>query len=571
MTVVACGEVDGTAAFWVESGRPTLTATLMFRCGSADESATEAGWQHLLEHLVLHEHAGGGQLSINGEVSLQHTAFDAHGPADEVAAHLTALAEWLSAPSFERMETERRVLAAEAAQRGTAGVPNALSMRFGARGPGIVAFGELGLGRATPDLLRSRAARVFTRENAVLMLDGPPPPGWRLPLPSGQLVSPPAADQIEKFPAGYLDAGLLASGLIRRTPAATILPEALRREFVREFRERLGGAYSPFCGYEYADADHAVAYVGTDINAVDHPDCASIARAVIRTHSQRGPDEGVLAEIISMIIQGIRDPYAQFALARRAGALHLSGEDPGVSLDQVISEYEAVTSEDVRQHAGEFLDTLLLGMPPDATRPSLMRMISQPTAPPRVRPTQGRRHANWPGCLDRLIVDDRGTVLAAGDKAIDYPHADLAAYLTYPSGIRHLVRADGWGLTIDPDEWSGGTDVVTNLDAMVPAELHAPQRDPLGRQPFKRSGFWRRHQAMWGIDLKDPSLRADPAARLLAEGSVWLIGAVVVVGIGVVVALQLGVSAERIVKYLAVMVAVQIGMAFAFRTRDGDE
>ncbi|HXH79792.1 MAG TPA: hypothetical protein VNJ48_14930 [Nocardioides sp.] len=516
---MARDEIDGVATFWVDSGRPTLTASLMFRWGSGDEPATESGWQHLLEHLALHERMGGGQLQINGEVSLQHTSFDAHGPADEVAAHLSGVAQWLSEPSFARMDTERRVLAAEAAQRSSVGLPNALGMRYGAAGPGIVAFGELGLGRATPELLAARARAVFTQQNAVLMLDGPPPPGWRLPLPSGRLRVPQPVHAVEELPAGYVDAGLLASGVVRRTPAATLLPETLRREFVDEFRERLGLAYSPFCGYEYADADHAVAYVGTDINGAERG-CATTARDLLQTHAERGPDEVVVSEIKAMIIQGLRDPYATYGLALRAGGMHLAGEDPHLTLDQVVAEYESITADDVRIHAAELLDSLLLAMPPLADEQQMIRMVTQPTTTPRVPPTQGRKHANWPACLDRLIVDGHGTVLASGDQALDYPHADLAAYLTYPSGIRHLVRADGWGLTIDPAQWSGGSGVVASLDAAVPGDLHTPQREREGRESFNRASLGGRYRPLLALNTrKDPVVKSDPTARLIAQGS----------------------------------------------------
>ena len=68
--------IDGVACFWVDTGRPTLTARLLFRAGSADEPLHESGWLHLLEHAVLHGR-GGGTLHVNGFVSPLITAFDA--------------------------------------------------------------------------------------------------------------------------------------------------------------------------------------------------------------------------------------------------------------------------------------------------------------------------------------------------------------------------------------------------------------------------------------------------------------------------------------------------------------
>ena len=68
MTLVRETVVDGVRTMWVDSGRPTLLATLMFRAGRADEVLTTAGWLHLLEHLALHG-LHRGSLAVNGSVA----------------------------------------------------------------------------------------------------------------------------------------------------------------------------------------------------------------------------------------------------------------------------------------------------------------------------------------------------------------------------------------------------------------------------------------------------------------------------------------------------------------------
>jgi len=128
--------VDGVRCFWVNSGRPTLAAMLMFRYGGADEPLPESGWQHLLEHLALHGR-GGGTLAVNGSVTPLLTTFEAHGPVDQVVDHLSSLSRWLAAPDVGDLDRERNVLAAESATRGSA-VLRALSWRYVARGPGVM-------------------------------------------------------------------------------------------------------------------------------------------------------------------------------------------------------------------------------------------------------------------------------------------------------------------------------------------------------------------------------------------------------------------------------------------------
>ena len=93
MTTLHQTNVDGVQCFWVDSGRPTLSAGLMFRCGIADEPLQESGWLHMLEHLALHDR-GGGALHVNGSVTPLLTMFESHGPADQVVDHLTGVTRW---------------------------------------------------------------------------------------------------------------------------------------------------------------------------------------------------------------------------------------------------------------------------------------------------------------------------------------------------------------------------------------------------------------------------------------------------------------------------------------------
>src|SRR4051812_26766166 len=105
-------EVDGVPCFRVESHRPTLGASLIFRVGQGDETFATRGLLHLLEHACLHGR-GGGALEINGSVNLLTTSFDAHGPVERVAGHLSDISRWLTDPDFRALEHERQVLRAE--------------------------------------------------------------------------------------------------------------------------------------------------------------------------------------------------------------------------------------------------------------------------------------------------------------------------------------------------------------------------------------------------------------------------------------------------------------------------
>ncbi|HEY6743325.1 MAG TPA: hypothetical protein VI110_13280, partial [Lapillicoccus sp.] len=51
--------IDGVQTYWVDTGRPTLTASLTFRQGQVDESLPKRGWTHLIEHLALRDGGSG--------------------------------------------------------------------------------------------------------------------------------------------------------------------------------------------------------------------------------------------------------------------------------------------------------------------------------------------------------------------------------------------------------------------------------------------------------------------------------------------------------------------------------
>ena len=76
----------------------------------------------------------------------------------------------------------------------------------------------------------------FTRGNAALVLDGPPPEGFRLPLRDGPrrpVPEPPASG--DPRPAAYVaDDTMSVSGEVARTPAASVLPELLQRALGRD-------------------------------------------------------------------------------------------------------------------------------------------------------------------------------------------------------------------------------------------------------------------------------------------------------------------------------------------------
>jgi hypothetical protein len=519
--------IDGVQCFWVDSGRPTLASWLLFRSGSADEPLNESGWLHLLEHSVLHG-KGGGALHVNGFVSPLITGFETHGPAAQVTRHLGDVTAWLSDPDLRDLDRERGVLRAEAGLRGGPG-ERAFAWRYGSRGPGVVAMGEPGLGRATPQRLQPLASRVFTQGNAVLVLDGPPPDDLALRLPAGGLrpISP-AVPCEDELPAWYVDpAGLVLSGVVTRSPAGTVLPDLLQRTVREQFRNRDGASYAPWSWYEAVDAEQALAVVGADIATEAYPTLAGRTANLVRLFANEGPPEDHLRELVEARVQAMNDPYNAVGIALRAAHDHLRGREP-LTHDEVIGELEEITLDGVREAAQELRRSLMLGVPGNARAPENMRQLAQPIKRGHV---SGRRfrHRDWPAVSAYLVVDVDDAHMVAEPEYQCYHADEVEGLHRFGDGGRHLVTADGWGLTVNPEEWHKGDTLVAALDAMVPQDRHLPMPAREDASRWQRMHVLRRWWAARNTP-KSPMVLGILTVVLTVLGLVILVFGPVLVG-----------------------------------------
>lgn len=483
-------EVDGVRCFWVDSGRPTLAASLIFRAGKVDETASTSGWMHLLEHMALHESSKGGALSVNGSVSLLDTRFDAHGPPAQVVDHLLATTSRLSMPTFEHLSRERDVLQAEARLR-SGEVLDALLWRYGTRGPGLAGFAELGLGRANAVGLTQLSSQVFTRANAAIALDGPPPKGLRIDLPDGDHVRPiPVAVPCSgASAAAYPDRrGLVASGTTPRSPAATLFPLLLQRSLQDRLRHQDGAAYAPWSHYEPVDDTTALIVAGSDVSERHAASATSTLVEIVDGIRREGPATEHVRDVVTQVVQQMRDPYNISAFAWRAATRHLHGA-PTETIDEILDEIASVTDQEILAVTASFRDSLLIGSPDLTALPDGL----QPVRRPIVEAHRGRRfpHKNWPGDRVLFSISDDAVQLVLHKEAIGVKRKEITGLALYPNGSRAIIGADGWNLVLDPNEWHYGDDARLALEHAIPQRLHLPQSAELQPESsFTRNSFW---------------------------------------------------------------------------------
>jgi hypothetical protein len=416
-------------------------------------------------------------------VSALITSFDAHGPVSEVSRHLRRVSVWLGSPDLRDLDRERGVLRAESELRGGP-LHHALGMRYGATGPGLASYDEPGLVRATTDALDARCRRVLTKGNAVLVLDGPPPVNLRLGLADGSyLPPPPARSTLAEFPRVYQEpAGLVLSGVVDRSPEATIAAEVLREAVEQEVRTRAGAAYAPWATYERVDVEHAVLAAGSDLMPQLVPrilhTAVDVVDRLVSGVSQAKVDGHVRARL-----QSLQDPYNAVGIAVRAAQAVFDDKVPP-TFEQLQTEVEQTDPEKVRAAFGQLRTTLLLGAPGGAKLPRHATTLGFP-ATEGWPGTRGHRHRDWPRRRGRFHAGPQGFQITAPDgTATAVSMDDLAAVIASDDGTRHLVRRDGWTLIMAPDAWRGGAALVRAIDELTPAHLRLP-RAGAGSLPFR--------------------------------------------------------------------------------------
>jgi hypothetical protein len=468
-------DVNGVLCFYVDMGRPASAAHLIFRQGTADEPLHETGWLRLLEHLALLDRESLSR-PINGQVSMLLTRFAAFGATDELVDHLGALCRWIAEPDLQMLARERGVLQARAHQRRDAMI-RSMTWRYGATGPGVTSYAEVGSLRATPELLAERAWRVFNAANAILVLDGPPPGDLKLPLPGGEYLPPKPAEPVQRrIPAAYRDdAGLTLSGAVSRTHEATFLPGVLERAVHDGLRETTGGVYGPWSSMTEVDDQHLVVAGGSDVVPEILSNVATAGVDVVRRLAEEGVPRAWVEEAVQYRLKRLDSPAALADVALESAYAVLSDRVPR-SHEELLDQLRNTDPQLVDTAARELDATLLVGLTDGAKLPRGVKLVSFPDAEPTA---EGKRHShvNWPADMTTFSADPRIAEEVRGTTAHAMPIGDVVALFSWRDGTRRLVGRDGSVLEMEAQQWADSDGLAAALDAAVPDELHVPMPD----------------------------------------------------------------------------------------------
>jgi hypothetical protein len=481
-------EVDGVPVLWADLEGP-FHAHLLFGVGQAHETLPLHGITHLVEHLVL-SGSNEGPHAYNGTTGLVTTSFVAAGEVSHVVAHLADVCRGLRQLPLHRLEHERQVLRAEAAQRPT-GPGDVLAMwRWGPVGYGLSAYEEMALKWVGAPQLAPWATR-FNRHNAVVWMSKPPPAGLRLELPEqdARPQAPGLVSQAAPLPASFPieGRGVSFSFLGRREPEAMPAFWLLHHRLEQRLRHQLGIVYGVTGGNDVLDADTR--------HWMFRLDC-------LEENSRRVQDEALV------VLRGLGEPPTHEEWERWVAARSLGMEQPTdvrraqfldvsalevlmgrgpLSMDEYEQRAAAVTPEQVNAYLIEARRSLVIGvvapaeLPDDLARPLPLYSGS------RVNGTvlsPSTRHPN-PHVHSAVVGQEGATLVFQTGDVVSVRAANLAGALCFDDGTRHLMSTDGFHVKIAPEEWQDAGPALQALDAGIDPYVRIPAgtREPSPERP----------------------------------------------------------------------------------------
>ncbi|AYF98467.1 insulinase family protein [Protaetiibacter intestinalis] len=483
--------VDGIPT--LHGARPgPLTAGLLFRVGRADEPLVAAGVTHLVEHLALHGRDVGA-LDHNGTTNDTFTAFQVTGSERAVVAYLNGLCAALRALPLERLEAEKDVLRTERAQGGGGAVDIQRTERYGAQGPGIVPYGEVGLGRIDAAAVSEWARTRFTRGNAVLWLTSDRiPAGLDMRLPDGPRIPVPEWQEAERPHPAYVvgaPGGVLLDAVLPRSAASSMFSRVAGRMLFRELREEAGLSYT--AASDYQPIDGARAHVTLQADALPE-------RHEAVTH-------GVIDVLLRLRAGDVEDRDLDAVRATVAEIAALAATDVGFLFTSAFDQLMGEPVEDPATFAAESLEIGATEIAEVAELFYADAIAQIPegdlewagfTAAPRwsasavdgeVFPVRGQPQY-------ALKIGEEGASLHTPEGDVTVRYADCVGYLTLPDGARTLIGRDGFRVVIEPTQYADlDVSTLSTLDerlsdVTIPLPARPPEEIPVGAS-MRWSGY----------------------------------------------------------------------------------
>jgi zinc protease len=509
-----------------------VQACLLFGVGARDEDLRNHGISHIVEHLTL-SGLGNQAYEYNGSVNATHTRFVAMGSPDDIATFLQHVTTTLAALPESRLADEINVLRVESSRRRTDQLGADLSARFGARGPGLMAWPEFALNSTEFEPVRAWAQRWFIRSNAVLWLSRPLPDLAPLTLPEGPDVAHPPVpeDRITGRVWNPAETDLVSLSYVRAAgdtiAVGTFGLAAVRERTTDALRAKSAVTYSVRADQVHVGDEHWVCMISADGSAPSYLEVLNQLTETIGAVAADGPTDEELTRAKGRYRTMSTVPQAVMGLLD-SNAMRLLDGKPLLQAEDFVNAADRVTAAEV---AAALLPTLgsMLAIGPRSLGQALPGWHSRQIW--STESATGETFEPVPGM-------ERGTLVIGETGVAWYMHQsswrlirwdECAACVTWANGARQVFSADGRSVFIYPWAWKGGDRLPAIVDQYAPPLMRVtgdPARAPKPPDPPAPP---------------PPSPAGDPAAaRLKKERRAWRIlwaTAGVMYVIGVIVSL----------------------------------
>lgn len=487
--------VDGVPVFLTAGSSGRCHAALMFRAGVVDELLHRRGITHLVEHLALST-LGDRVYDYNGFVDGARTVFVCEGSSDQVSEFLASTCQALSDLPGGRVSQEKRVLMAEAAGRDSTMAGQALAMRYGPNGYGLLGYDELFLHHPDTDPVLGWAAERFHRDHAVVWVAGASPADLSLPLGTGPTAAPASVASPVIPLASWVPVsapGAMVSMVIERSVTALALARHLDRRVKEHLRHEHALSYAPSAVYWPLDARYAHLTVAAAA-LPEHAEtaCTELLRVLsdVATHGAR---EGELTLDIARARQQMEHPDSHLGRLDTRAVATLFGQ-PSPDDAEMLAELEAIDAAALARLLQEGLAgaLYLLGgaaMPADWGVGQIDDW-SWKTHDGRVlKPMLRKSGPSYPPPRSSLVVGDEGLTLQMPQGYLSVDFDQTRALLHWDDGPYRLISGDGLTLMVDPRDWDGGQHIIRALDARIPDQLKIPMGRSDAPAPRRRHAY----------------------------------------------------------------------------------
>ncbi len=470
---VKSGTIDGVPVFWVPDDGPTDVG-MVFRGGMVHERFPQRGLTHLVEHLSLH--SVDRELSFNGAVDLTNTTLLCRGTPDEAAQFVREVTASLANLPFARLDSEVKVLRAEANQRSTSTGMVAMNVMYGAAGPGGVLLPEAGLWVTAPETVDAWRRRMFTRHNVAVFGSGPMPADLSFDqLPDGDPIPPVVAERI--IPAGTQLFSLNMEGVaafaeMPRGPETSVACLVAHERLTEVLREEKAISYGVIVDMAEINDTHVWVQVSADATAEDSEAAFECMRVELRKLATEGPTQDEIDAVLRKMARGLE--HTDVGTAIGMARTHLAGR-PLSSNQQWLEKCRAVTASQIAERWSAFDSSALWLVPLVEVRDRRLQWVERFST----------SRATGPGVEaiyfdETLFVDDeRLTVIIPEDKALTVSVDSLAGVTAFLDGGYQFFGGDGFNVTILPTDFPGMEAKVAEFVARVPADLIRPIDRPL--------------------------------------------------------------------------------------------